>query len=325
MLTDWIPDPLIRTFARPYVAGDSNQQALRVAQDLLAQTGMVCTLDLLAEEVRSQDRCVANEEAYATLLAEIAAEPCFATRAVRPTVSVKASSFTLEPFDRGGTAPGSHEAVLRLAAIARELDIGLTIDMEDHTWTDFTLDLAIELFESGHDIGVVLQTRLNRTEADLTRIPEGMRVRMVIGIYPEPGTIAVTDKRAMKERLLTQSRSLLEHGAIVELATHDEQVIRRFFTEVVNPAKVPSESFEIQMLYGVPRGPFLRDIRDGRFGLEGTTPPPLRLYVPFATDWSQATAYCRRRLKSNPDLAFYVARNLVQSFLGRRPGISQYQ
>ncbi len=324
MLLDWIPGPLIRTFASPYVAGDSHDQALRVARELLDRTGMLCTLDLLAEEVQSTDQCSANERAYHDLLQAVAADPHFPSREVRPTVSVKASSFTLEPFDRGGLAPGSREAVFRIAATARDLGIGLTIDMEDHTWTDFTLDITNELFASGHDVGTVLQTRLHRTEADLAAIPEGMRVRMVIGIYPEPAEIALTDKRAMKERLLTQSQTLLERGAIVELATHDEAIIQRFYSEVVNPGNVASERFEIQMLYGVPRGPILRRIRNGDLSSNGTGTPSLRLYVPFATDWSQATAYCRRRLQSNPDLAIYVIRNLLQSFFGRRSGVSQY-
>jgi hypothetical protein len=46
--------------------------------------------------------------------------------------------------------------------------------------------------------------------------------------------------------------------------------------------------------------------------------------VPFATAWDQATAYCRRRLQSNPDMAVYVARNLLSMLRGRRPGLAQY-
>ena len=154
-------------------------------------------------------------------------------------------------------------------------------------------------------------------------IPEGMRIRTVIGIYPEPATIATTDRTEMKERLLAQSARLLEREVYVEIATHDEHYLRRFFDEVIGPRKVPGSRFEVQMLYGVPRAALLHQVVSGQWSADAT-PPRGRLYVPYATAWDQATAYCRRRLRSNPDLAIYVVRNLIASLRGRRPGIAQY-
>jgi len=122
--------------------------------------------------------------------------------------------------------------------------------MEDRDWTDFTLDVCVEMFGKGWDVGAVLQSRLHRTKEDLARIPEGMRCRLVIGIYPEPAEVAITDKHAMKERMLDYAAHLLTRGVFVEFATHDVAFVERFARDV---APTAPENCEVQMLLGVPR------------------------------------------------------------------------
>ena len=325
MIIEWTPGFLVRLFARPYVAGDRLQDGLDVAQRLFDAAGILTTLDLLAEEVASEERVTQNVATYLDMVEGIANDRRFPDAESRPTVSVKLSSFTTTPLDKGGQGKGCREHMRTIAERARERGVPLTIDMEDRHWTDLTLDVAIELFEGGFDVGTVLQSRLHRTTGDVERIPEGMRIRTVIGIYPEPAEAAVTDGGEMKRRLIEQSSRLLDRGAYVELATHDENCLRRFFQDVVSARDIVGSSYEIQMLYGVPRAPILRQISDGKWDVPGSkTPPKVRLYVPFATAWDQATAYCRRRLASNPALALYVLRNLLGSLRGARPGISQY-
>ncbi|HET9480819.1 MAG TPA: proline dehydrogenase family protein, partial [Candidatus Polarisedimenticolia bacterium] len=311
-------------FARPYVAGDKIDDALEVSWTLLQGAGILTSLDLLAEEVRTDARVQANRRCYLDLIERIAQDPRFPSADRRPTVSVKLSSFTRTPLERGGDGADCRAAMEEIAARARERQVALTIDMEDHHWTDFTLELAKDLFGRGFDVGTVLQSRLHRTERDLAGIPPGMRVRMVIGIYLEPPALALTDKRGMKERLLEGALELLEKGVYVEFATHDEVVLERFLREATEVRRVRPDQFEIQMLYGVPRARILSDILAGRLGASGGLHPKVRLYVPFATDWDQATAYCRRRLKANPHLMLYVARNLLGALRGHRPGLSQY-
>lgn len=318
------PDSLIRLFARPYVAGEGVASGLGVARELLRDAGIVTTLDLLAEGVESGERARENTRVYLETLRAVAADGAFSSPRDRPTVSVKLSSFTDRPLERGGDARGSREAMEEIAREAKRLGVALTIDMEDHHWTDFTLEVALDLHRRGFDVGTVLQTRLHRTEGDLERIPAGMRVRMVIGIYLEPPSIALTDKAAMKDRLVEQSARLLDRSAYVEFATHDETVLKRFFETVVQPRGLGGERFEVQMLYGVPRADALAAIAAGLWSPVDRAPPAARLYVPFATSWDQATAYCRRRLRGNPRMASYVIANLLQSIRGRAPGIRQY-
>ncbi len=324
-IVDAMPSALIRLFARPYVAGDSLAAGIAVAQRLLRNAGLVTTLDLLAEEVSSEERVRANRATYLEMVRAVAGEQAFRAPRDRPSLSVKLSSFTTAPLDKGGDGRGCQEAIEEIAAEAKRLGVPLTIDMEDRHWTDFTLTTAIGLARRGFDVGTVLQTRLHRTESDLAAIPEGMRVRMVIGIYLEPPDVALTEKPAMKERLLAQSARLLDRGVYVELASHDEVITRRFLRDVIGPRRLGGERYEVQMLYGVPRAQLLSEILAGKLTPVDRSPPLCRLYVPFATAWDQATAYCRRRLRNNPNMATYVALNLLQSLRGRNAGISQYE
>jgi len=292
-----VPGPLVRWFARPYVAGDSVDAALAVAAEGLARDGLLTTLDLLGEDVTDPGRVAGSVATYRSLIDTLADDPRFADPAQRPSVSLKPSAFTA----------GDHEAVrdpiTSLAEHAARRGVALTIDMEDHRWTDLTIDLSVELFRKGFDVGTVLQTRLHRTESDLARIPEGMRLRLVIGIYPESADIALTAKRAMKERMVDHAARLLRAGVHVEFGTHDEEFVERFAREV---APAAPERCEVQMLLGVPRRAQQRRLREGAYG------PPLRvrLYVPFATSWADATAYLRRRMAESPSVAWLVLRNL---------------
>ncbi|MBK8980067.1 MAG: proline dehydrogenase family protein [Planctomycetes bacterium] len=300
-----IPPVLVRVFARPYVAGDSIAKALDVAASLWGERQCTSSLDLLAEDIEDRAMAERNLQTYLELLQAVASDQRFADDASRPTVSMKLSSYTTEPLDRGGSGAGAAAAVERIAARAGELGLRATLDMESRHWTDHTLELLDRLHAAGHrHVGCVLQTRLNRTERDLDRLPPGIRVRLVIGIYAEPESVAITDKRAMKERMLSCSRKLLERGHFVEFATHDEEFVRRFVDEVAPSAGAGPDRFEIQMLYGVPRQKLLTELR-GR-GIA------TRLYVPFAIGWSMAIAYLRRRLDEYPAMMFLVAKNMLR-------------
>lgn len=297
MLNRLAPGPVVRWFARPYVAGGSMDAGLDVAHDRLSRFGALATMDLLGEGVTEPFEVIQNVAAYEQLIDRLGSEPRFEERATRPTVSVKPSAFTTGEYE---VAFEHIEGLVRRAA---ERQVAVTIDMEDRPWTDLTLDRAIDLFEQGFDVGTVLQTRLNRTEQDLQRIPARMRIRLVIGIYPEPESVAVTDKRVMKERMVDYAGVLLERGAYVEFGTHDEPALERFLREVA--PKAPDRC-EIQMLLGVPRRPFARRLMAGEFGVV----VPFRLYVPFAMSWDDATAYLRRRMRESPSMMWLVLRNL---------------
>jgi proline dehydrogenase len=294
-----IPAFLVRFFAKPYVAGDSLAKAMDVVATLRAKRGLLATLDLLAEDIRTDEQAKQNLDAYLAMVDAAAALPA----ADRPTLSLKPSSYTTKPLQHGGDAAGSFAAMRQIAARAKERLVDVSIDMESRHWTDFTLDALQRLHREGFtNVGGVLQTRLHRTEADLAKLPKGCRVRLVIGIYREPAEEALTDKPAMKERLLQFAETLLRAGHYVEFATHDDAYVRRFLDEVVPRAGVGTDRFEVQMLYGVPRERFLEGLLQR--GVKA------RLYVPFALGWDMAIEYLRRRLDEYPAMTWLVTKNL---------------
>lgn len=298
-----IPAFLVRFFAKPYVAGASLEQALLVVQKLFRERGLLATLDLLAEDIRTEAQAQRNLDTYLRMIDAVATGDLPVE--ARPTLSLKPSSYTTSPLHEGGDAAGSLAAIEQIAALAAERGVELSIDMEGRSWTDFTLDALLRLHAAGHrHVGAVLQSRLHRTEQDIESLPPGMRVRLVIGIYREPAEIALVDKAAMKERLLTFAERLLQRGHYVEFATHDDAYVRRFVEQVVPRAGVGPDRFEVQMLYGVPRDRFLADLH--RQGIKA------RLYVPFALSWDMAIQYLRRRLDEYPAMVWLVTKNMFQ-------------
>jgi len=317
-----LPRPAIRLFAGPYVAGDSMAAALAKARDL-ANTGVASTIDVLGEDASSVGDVEHYIEIYTNLIAAIANDHRFnkLTEPLRPSISLKPSSFVVAPKDQAGLIlnPGAVDwdgcatAVARVVGTAVAHHVRATVDMENHQWTDFTLQVHQRLFaQHGRGVGTVLQSRLHRTAADVEALPDGCRIRLCIGIYDEPSEIALTDMAGMKKQMLPLARRLLQKNVFVEFATHDLPLIHRFVHEVVIPNGIGPGRFETQTLLGVPRQHLIHQLTTGRYfaGLNGAPGEAAalqngivhRLYVPFAEDWDRAIAYSRRRLRHSPNL-----------------------
>ncbi len=327
-LVNVMPDAFVRMFARPYISGESIAEALGTARELLAQRGIASSLDLLGEESANQEQIDAAMAIYRQLIDAVAADAALPQGRMRPTVSLKPSTFTVTRRDQAGNLSKETDLARcadNIGAIARHAKakgVNLTIDMEDHAWVDFTLATYRKLLDEGLDnVGTVLQSMLHRTREDVATLDARARIRLVIGIYKEPAAIAYTHKRDMKKRLVEYAEALLERGVLVEYATHDEEYIFRFLTEVVRARNVAPDRFEIQMLLGVPRKRLQDELVSGRYWQRpelgnGARPGEAaavltRLYVPFAIGWSNALAYCRRRLYENPNIMWYGVKNLV--------------
>jgi proline dehydrogenase len=173
--------------------------------------------------------------------------------------------------------------------------------MEDHTTTDSTLGMYRRFAARFPRIGVVLQSRLFRTERDVLDLaPLRPSVRLCLGIYREPAAVALQDKPAMKERLLELLEAMWTNGQYVAIATHDEAVIRRALDLAGRLGKTAAD-YEIQMLLGVPRSRIQKEVMAR--GIK------VRLYVPYGVHWYN---YCLRRLDNNPDMARMVLGNLLR-------------
>lgn len=291
-VANMIPAPMVRYFASPYVAGDSLEKGLDTADRLFRDKRILSTIDLLGEAEKTKDKVMVAVEAYEKTLDAIKDRP-YASISIKPG----GFGYYVDPsFCR--------ENIERVAEKAQKQGTLLTVDMEDVDITDYTLKLYSDLKPKYPVLGTVLQSRLFRTEKDIDLL-DGLKahVRLCIGIYFEPKTIAFTKKPEMKDNLLKLLRKLLERGHFVAIATHDEAYIRKALA-ILDEMKVPKEQREFQMLMGVPRDSMHKELI-GR----GEN---VRLYVPYALSWDDAIAYLRRRMIESPSMTMLVVKNLFK-------------
>jgi len=292
------PTPLVKLFASPYVAGDSIEATTGAAKKLWEERRVCSTIDLLGEELGSDEEVQYSANVYERLIDALGIQD-YATISLKPT--------------QLGSHRGTENCQKVIGGIVRraeQYNIKVTLDMEDHSFTDMTLDIFSALNKEHPTFGTVLQSRLFRTDDDIISLKDlNARIRICIGIYNEPKEIAMQSKPEMKKKLLQQVELLFKEGHYPEIATHDEAVIN----EAINIAEklnIKKDGYEVQMLMGVPKQAFQDElIQNGIL---------VRLYVPFAEKWKYATAYCKRRLAANPAMAAYILKNILQKTVGRR-------
>lgn len=283
----WIPQKLVGRVARRYIAGETLAEGLRVA-GRLNQQGFLTTMDLLGEDTTRPDQAHQALAEYKETLEAIE----FAH--IDGNVSVKPTQFGLR-LD----TELCFSLFRALVAEAKTLGHFVRLDMEDSTCTGLTLNLYRRLREEFDNVGVVLQSRLHRTPGDLDDLLEmAPNVRMVKGVYIEPPAIAFQDARKIRDQFLTLARKLLERGAFVAFATHD-QVLVDAALELISRLGVSGSGYEFQLLLGV-RTELGEQLRAARH--------PVRIYVPFGRDWYP---YSMRRMRENPQIALYVLRALL--------------
>ena len=155
-------------------------------------------------------------------------------------------------------------------------------------------------------IGVVLQAYLRRTMDDVHALADlTPSVRVVKGIYVEAAEIAYKDPAAINGNFVRIVDRLLPREATSRIATHDRVLIEEVLA-LLDRRLVSREAYEFQMLLGV-----TEDVRRRLVGAGHR----MRVYVPFGNAWY---AYSVRRLRENPSIAGYVARDVVRSFV---PGL----
>ncbi len=296
-IVNLMPNPLVKVFAAPYVAGTGLESGLETAERFWEKDGLYSTIDLLGEEVYDHDEVEGVVEIYLEAVRRLKDRE-YATISLKPT--------QLGIFEGEGYCLANMRKII---SAAEKYNLHVTIDMEDHPYTDVTLQFFHELREEFDNVGTVLQSRLFRTRDDILSLPKKpCKIRTCIGIYSEPADIALQKKSDMKEQLFQNMQLLLENGHYPEIATHDVPLIHRCM-DFLRENKIPSERYEFQMLMGVPRKTVQKELlKQGEI---------VRLYVPFAEKWKYALAYCKRRLAANPMMAAYVLKNIVGKSTGR--------
>ena len=292
-----VPRPVVQKLSQRYIAGPELKDAREAVRRINAEAKLA-TIDVLGEEITTEEEAAAIVRAYQDVFADI--QRC----GLDSNVSVKLTGLGLKlGYD---LCRENLRTVVEDAASRRNF---VRIDMEDSSTTDETLRLYRELREEGNDnVGVVLQAMLRRTQSDIAALAElKPSVRLCKGIYVEPSDLAYQDYEAVRASFVRGLEALLEAGCYVGIATHDEWLLaegRRLVTE----HSLPRDQYEFQMLLGV--RPELGD----ELVIEGHR---LRIYVPFGRHWY---AYSLRRLQENPKLAGYIAADTLGRLVGRRNG-----
>ncbi len=244
--------------------------------------GMPVSLNLLGEHVTDEESARRSFADYVAAIDRVAAD------GIDGNISVKLTQLALG-FDR----TLCDELLDGLARRAANTGTTVTIDMEDSSLTDATLD-AYETAQRTHgNLGVALQAYLRRTPGDLARIaPLGGHIRLCKGAYDEPESIAFRSRsqvNAAYDGLL--ATLMADEGLLPALATHDDARI----DATRQAADRRDGPYEFQMLYGI------RVSLQEELVAAGL---PVRSYIPYGEAWYP---YLTRRMAERPaNLWFFI-------------------
>jgi proline dehydrogenase len=292
-----VPRPVVQKLSERYIAGPELKDAREAVRRINAE-GKLATIDVLGEEVTTEEEAAAIVRAYQDVFADI--ERC----GLDSNVSVKLTALGLKlGYDL------CRDNLRTVVADAASRGNFVRIDMEDSSTTDDALHLYRGVRAEGHDnVGIVLQAMLRRTVSDIAALADlKPSVRLCKGIYVEPPEVAYQDYEAVRASFVQALEALLNAGSYVGIATHDEWLLGEGRRLVAEHGLV-REEYEFQMLLGV--RPQLGD----ELVVEGHR---LRIYVPFGRHWY---AYSLRRLQENPKIAGYIAADTLGRLVGRRNG-----
>ncbi len=280
--------PVSAGIVSSYVPGEGTAAAVD-ATAVLVEDGLEVTLDFLGEDTLDVAQADATVAAYLELLEQLASRGL----ARHAEVSVKLSAIGQALPDGG--AKIALENARTICRAARNAGTTVTLDMEDHTTTDSTLQVLRELRKDFPETGAVLQAYLHRTEADCRVLAyEGSRVRLCKGAYNEPESVAFQDKLDVDRSYVRCLKVLLAGQGYPMIATHDPRMVA-IASSIAADCGRSRGTYEFQMLYGI------RPTEQKRLAASGET---MRVYVPYGREWY---GYLMRRLAERPqNLSFFV-------------------
>jgi proline dehydrogenase len=278
--------PLTRGVVDRFVAGGDLEAALGAVREL-RDAGLKVTIEHLGEDTREPAQAVATKDAYLRMISSF--EEC--GLAGGADASVKLSAL-------GQALPGelALDHVRDICAAAGRVGMTVTLDMEDHTTVDSTLEILGKLRSDFPWVGVAVQAMLRRSEADLGElVGEGSRVRLVKGAYAEPSSVAFQGRHEVDRAYVRGLRLLMEGDGYPMVGSHDPRIIEIALTLAAE--RSPS-TYEFQMLYGI-RAAEQRRLAEAH---------QMRVYVPYGADWY---GYFMRRLAERPANLVFFLRSFV--------------
>ncbi|HET7480201.1 MAG TPA: proline dehydrogenase family protein [Rubrobacteraceae bacterium] len=287
-----IPRPVVRRISSRYIAGDTLDEAVSTVRDL-NKGGCVATIDLLGESTESKADAAATLRDYKKVIDAVE------EYGLDSGISVKPTAFGLTINEE--LCRANLEEIVEYAGARGRF---VRVDMEDSPYTSRTLDMVHTMHERHKNTGAVIQAYMRRSIEDVQPLIEsGISVRLCKGIYDEPRKVAYKDFATVRQNYIFLLDELFKGGCYVGIATHDEFLIWHAL-RLIHQLEVPKDRYEFQMLLGVDEELQSILVNAGH---------KLRIYVPFGEDWYE---YSTRRLKENPKIAGYVAKDVIGSITG---------
>lgn len=193
-------------------------------------------------------------------------------------------AISVKPSQLGLTAekPLFNENLGRIIDKARKTERSVWIDMENSPYTENTIQVYREHFDSYRNLGLCLQANLRRTRADMENLLGiGAMLRLVKGAYPESADVAFKKKSEVDQNYIDLLKVLFGSGSRFVVGTHDDKLTAH--AKVLNKEHPVDFEFE-----------FLKGIRDDlKFSLveEGYR---VGEYIPYGPEWYN---YSKRRLR----------------------------
>lgn len=290
----YMPQSFVWIFSKRYVAGKTLDEAIVVCKEL-NKKGILTTIDVLGEFIKSLDEAEENKQEYLEVI-ETAEK-----NNIKGNYSLKPSMFGLL-LDKELCYSHIREIIMK----ATEYNSFVRIDMEDSQCTDMEIEIFRRLKkEFPNNVGLVLQAYLKRTRKDIEEMLDlntaaiPVNFRICKGIYVEPKEIAYKKYEEVNEHFLEDIEFMLMNKIYAGIATHDKPIVEGAF-KLIEKYNVPKNMYEFQMLYGVT--PELRQsiVDKGH---------KMRVYVPYGIKWF---AYSTRRLKENPKMAGMIIKAIFK-------------
>ena len=299
LVTNW---SIAWRVASRFVAGVNVGEAIRVIRELNDHC-INATLDHLGEHTSTVEEADKATDDILQILDEIAKAD------IRANVSIK-----LTQIGMGLDEEICRHNLVRILEHVKKHGNFLRIDMEDTPYTDTTLAIFYSMLQRGfnvNQVGLVVQSYLYRTEADVRRLLEyKTHLRLVKGAYKEPSDKAFPKKADVDANFDLLTKLMIDAACRVELntisadgrvppipaiATHDDKRIA-FAKQYAEKVGLPKDGLEFQMLFGIRRDLQEQLVKQGY---------PVRIYVPFGTHWYP---YFMRRLAERPaNIWFFVS------------------
>lgn len=289
-----VPSPIVRYFAKDYVAGKDISDAVQVCRELAAK-GVESTLDILGEYITQKEQAIPFKNECLEILQTIHDQKLTANLSIKPSQMGLLLDYDFALVN-----------LREVVAKAADLNGFVRIDMEDIDCNEPTIKIYQILRKEfpGH-VGTALQSYMRNALDHLEILKnEPLNLRLVKGIFIVSRQQAWKDPELITRNYVQLLDRMFELGSYVGIATHDETLYYEA-QRLIRKYGLKRDQYEFQMLLGV--DPELRDL----IVSEGHR---LRVYIPYGKEW---LGYSRRRLLENPSIARAALGQMIRGTGGR--------